>query len=141
MLLPETSDYLIMKNKLAAAIAAAALSSIPAWAHHAFSSEFDIRKPIHLAGVLTEAEFVNPHAWLHVAVKRQDGNTDEWLIEAGSPNGLLRRGITKLSLGAGTQVVIDGYAAKDGTLKGSGQDLTLPDGRMLHISGTRVPRL
>ena len=70
--------------------------------------------------MLTEAEFINPHAWLHVAVKGEDGTTKEWIIEAGSPNGLSRRGITKLSVG--TQVVIDGYAAKDGSLKGSGQE-------------------
>jgi Family of unknown function (DUF6152) len=100
---------------------------------------FDINKPIHLSGVLTEVEFINPHAWLHVAVKGEDGTTKEWIIEAGSPNGLSRRGITKLSIPAGSQVVIDRYAAKDGSSMGSGQDLTLPDGRKLHISGTRAP--
>jgi hypothetical protein len=129
----------MMKNRIAASFLCVAFFSIHAWAHHAFSSEFDIRRPIHLSGEVTEAEFVNPHAWLHVSVKGEDGATKEWIIEAGSPNGLLRRGITKLSIPVGTDVVIDGYAAKDGSLRGSGQDLTLPDGRKLHISGTRVP--
>ena len=130
---------MIIRYKIAAAVIGAAFFSIPAWAHHAFSSEFDLKKPIHLSGVLTEAEFINPHAWLHVAIKGEDGTTKEWVIEGASPNGLARRGITKLSIPVGTQVVIDGYAARDGSLKGSGQDLTLPDGNKLHISGTRVP--
>ena len=126
-----------MKNKLAASVIGATFFGIPAWAHHAFSSEFDITKPIHLSGSIDGSRsFINPHAWLHVAVKGEDGTTKEWIIEAGSPNGLSRRGITKLSIPAGTQVVVDGYAAKDGSLKGSGQDLTLSDGSKLHISGT-----
>jgi hypothetical protein len=123
-------------SKIAVSVMAA-LFSVPAWAHHAFSSEFDIKKPIHLTGVVTEVEFVNPHAWIHVAVKDENGKTDEWMIESGSPNRLSGRGITKLTLPVGTQVVVDGYAAKDGTLKGSGQELTLPDGRKLFIAGTR----
>lgn len=69
-----------MKNRIAAAVIGATFFSIPAWAHHAFSSEFDIRKPIHLSGVLTEAEFINPHAWLHVAVKGEDGAAEVWII-------------------------------------------------------------
>ena len=122
-----------MKNTIATGIICAALFSIPAWAHHAFSAEFDVKKPIHFTGILTEVEFTNPHAWLHVAVKGDDGKTNEWMIEAGTPNVLLRRGITKKSIAVGTVVVIDGFAAKDGSFKGSGRDITLPDGRKLFL--------
>lgn len=124
-------------SKFAAMLMGIAALPVPAVAHHAFSAEFDIRKPIHLNGVVTEVEFVNPHAWLHVAVRGEGGKAEEWLIESGSPNRLRGRGITRLSIAPGTQVVVDGYAAKDGSRKGSGQELTLADGRRLFISGTR----
>jgi hypothetical protein len=103
-------------SKIAASVMAA-LFSVPASAHHAFSSEFDLKKPIHLTGVVTEVEFVNPHAWIHVAVKGENGKTDEWMIESGSPNRLSGRGITKLTLPVGTQVVSTGMRPRTGPSK------------------------
>ena len=124
-----------MRSKLAIAVAGAILllAAVPALAHHAFSSEFDVKKPIHFTGVITKVELVNPHAWFHVDVTGPDGKVTSWMIEAGTPNVLLRRGFTKNSVPVGTQVVVDGFQAKDGSFKGSGRDLTLPDGRKLLI--------
>jgi len=124
-----------MGSKLAIAVAGAILLSgaVPALAHHAFSSEFDVKKPIHFTGVITKVELVNPHAWFHVDVTGPDGKVTSWMIEAGTPNVLLRRGFTKNSVPVGTQVVVDGFQAKDGSSKGSGRDLTLPNGRKLLI--------
>ena len=123
-----------MKMKLVAGVfGAALLGSMTAWGHHAFSAEFDVNKPINFRGTLTQVEFVNPHSWFHVDVKGADGKTQSWMIEAGTPNVLFRRGITKRSIPIGTEIVVDGFQAKDGSLKGSGRDLTLPDGRKLLI--------
>jgi len=124
-----------MRSKLAIAVAGAILllAAVPALAHHAFSSEFDVKKPIHFTGVISKVELVNPHAWFHIDVTGPDGKVTSWMIEAGTPNVLLRRGFTKNSVRVGTQVVVDGFQAKDGSSKGSGRDLTLPDGRKLLI--------
>ena len=124
-----------MRSKLTIAVAGAILllAAVPALAHHAFSSEFDVKKPIHFTGVITKVELVNPHAWFHIDVTGPDGKVTSWMIEAGTPNVLLRRGFTKNSVRVGTQVVVDGFQAKDGSSKGSGRDLTLPDGRKLLI--------
>ena len=124
-----------MRSKLAIAVAGAILllAAVPALAHHAFSSEFDVKKPIHFTGVISKVELVNPHAWFHIDVTGPDGKVTSWMIEAGTPNVLLRRGFTKNSVPVGTQVVVDGFQAKDGSSKGSGRDLTLPDGRKLLI--------
>src|SRR5215471_19342458 len=81
----------------------------PVFAHHAFAAEFDAKKPIKLRGTVTKMEWINPHAWIHIDVKKPDGTVDEWMIEAGTPNTLLRRGFTKDSLKAGTEVIVDGY--------------------------------
>ena len=110
------------------------LGCVAAFGHHAFSAEFDVNKPINFKGVLTEVEFINPHSWFHIDVKGPDGKVQSWMIEAGTPNVLIRRGITKRSIPIGTEVIVDGFAAKNGTLRGSGRDLTLPDGRKLLIS-------
>jgi len=114
-------------------IAACLLCAFTATGHHAFSAEFDLNKPINFKGVLTEVEFINPHSWFHIDVKGPDGKIQSWMIEAGTPNVLIRRGITKRSIPIGTEVVVDGFQAKNGTLRGSGRDLTLPDGRKLLI--------
>lgn len=96
---------------------------------------------MHLEGVVSKVEFINPHAWIHVDVKGPDGKVVTWMIEAGSPNVLLRRGITKASVAPGTRVIVDGYQAKDGSLRANGRDITLPDGRKLFLgsSGTGAP--
>ena len=110
------------------------LCTVAAFGHHAFSAEFDVNKPINFKGILTEVEFINPHSWFHIDVKGPDGKVQSWMIEAGTPNVLIRRGITKRSIQIGTEVIVDGFQAKNGTLRGSGRDLTLPDGRKLLIS-------
>ena len=103
-------------------------------AHHAFSAEFDINRPIELAGVITMVEWINPHAWIHVDVKRNDGTIENWAIEAGTPNTLLRRGLRKTDLPIGTEIKVSGFQARDGTPKANGVNVTLPDGRNLFLS-------
>ena len=105
-------------------------------AHHAFSSEFDANRPVKFTGTVTKMMWVNPHAWIYVDVKKPDGTTEEWMIEAGTPNTLLRRGFTKASLQAGTVIKVDGYQSKDGSLRANGRDLTLPDGRTLFVGAS-----
>jgi hypothetical protein len=116
---------------LAAIVAALFLIVIPVRAHHAFSSEFDSEKPVNLEGAVSKLEWVNPHAWIHIDVKGPDGNVETWMIEAGSPNVLLRRGFNKSMLPVGTVIRVKGFAAKGGTRKANGGEMTLPDGRTL----------
>ena len=117
------------------------LAAAPAWAHHAFATEFDISKPVKLQGKVTAMEWINPHAWIHVDVKDSDGAVVNWMIEAGTPNTLFRRGFTKNSLAPGTEILVDGYQSKDGSNRANGRDVTFPDGRKLFLgsSGTGAP--
>jgi hypothetical protein len=110
-------------------------------AHHAFASEFDAKRPVKFKGTVSKMLWVNPHAWIYVDVKKPDGTTEEWMVEAGTPNTLLRRGFTKQSLLPGTEISVDGYQSKDGSRRANGRDLTLPDGRTLFLgsSGTGAP--
>ena len=132
-----------MKGKHFALLTGAGLilAAVPAWAHHAFAAEFDAKKPVHLEGVVSKVELINPHAWIHVDVKAADGKVTSWMVEAGSPNVLLRRGFTKATVAPGTPVVVEGYQSKDGSLRANGRDITLPDGRKLFLgsSGTGAP--
>src|SRR6201993_2147703 len=90
------------------------MTALPAWAHHAFAAEFDASKPVKFRGTVTKMEWINPHAWIHIDVKGEDGKVTPWMIEAAAPNALLRRGWTKNSLPKGTEIVVEGYQAKDG---------------------------
>lgn len=105
----------------------------PILAHHSFPAEFDINRPVQLTGIVTKVEWINPHAWIHVDVKKRDGTTESWAIETGTPNTLLRRGLKKTDLPIGTELKVQGYQARDGTAKANGVNVTLPDGRALQI--------
>jgi len=117
------------------------LNAAPVLAHHAFAAEFDAKRPVQLKGTVSRMEWINPHAWIHVDVKSPDGTVVNWMIEAGTPNTLFRRGFTKDSLQPGTEIFVDGYQAKDGSNKANGRDITFPDGRKLFLgsSGTGAP--
>jgi hypothetical protein len=119
----------------------AALTAKPVVAHHAFNSEFDAKRPVKFKGTVTKMVWVNPHAWIYIDVKKADGSVDEWMVEAGTPNTLLRRGFTKQALQPGTEITVDGYQSKDGSLRANGRDVTLPNGQTLFIgsSGTGAP--
>jgi hypothetical protein len=127
-----------MKRKLAIAAGCTGLlmTAVPAWAHHAFAAEFDAKRPVHLEGILTEVELINPHSWIHVDVKQADGTMVNWMVEAGSPNVLLRRGFNKNTIAKGTPVVVEGYQSKDGSNRANGRDITLPNGQKLFLGST-----
>src|SRR5579863_5802162 len=102
------------------------MAALPAWAHHAFAAEFDADKPIKFTGTVTKMEWINPHAWIRIDVKGADGTVTPWMIEAAAPNSLLRRGWSKSSLLAGTEIVVEGFQAKDGSNRANGSVITFP---------------
>ena len=110
-------------------------------AHHAFAAEFDANRPVRLQGKITRMEWINPHSWMHLDVEKEDGTVESWMIEAGPPGALVRRGWTKESVIPGTEVFVEGYQAIDGALRANGRDVTFPDGRRLFAgsSGTGAP--
>ena len=106
------------------------------WTHHSFSAEFDINKPLNMKGTLVKWEMINPHSWFHIDIEEADGTVVAWAFEGGSPNELIRLGITKNTLAIGTELTVEGYHAKDGTPKGVGRNFTLSDGQRLFLGGS-----
>lgn len=118
------------------------LGSLQLFAHHAFSAEFDVNKPVKLVGTVTKVELVNPHSWIYIDVKGPDGKVVNWAIEGGAPNALFRRGWRKTALPVGTAITVEGFKAKNGQPMANGRDVTFPDGRRLFMgsSGTGAPK-
>ena len=111
-------------------------AAAPVWAHHAFAAEFDIKKPVKLEGKVTTMEWTNPHAWIHIDVIGPDGKVTNWMVECGSPNVMLRRGFTKRSLEAGTELTVEGYQAKNGEFRANGSSVTFKDGKRIFVGGS-----
>jgi hypothetical protein len=122
-------------------VLACVITSPSAAAHHAFGSEFDATRPLLLKGKIVKIEWVNPHTWIHVEIAKPDGTKEVWMVEGGSPNSLLRRGVNKNSFPPGTDVVIDGYQARDHSMRANARNVTFPDGRKLFLgtTGTGAP--
>jgi hypothetical protein len=128
----------LLKSTLGAVVAFALGFAVrPAAAHHAFGSEFDANAPVLLKGKIVKIEWVNPHTWIHVEITKDDGAKEVWMVEGGSPNTLLRRGANKNTFPVGTEVVVDGYQARDHSEKrANARNVTFPDGRKLFLGST-----
>ena len=129
-----------MRTRLLAVVASVGLllAAVPAWAHHAFAAEFDQNKPIKVRGLVVKWELTNPHSWIHIDVKGNDGKVVTWMIEGASPNNLYRLGLTKESLPAGSDITVEGYQAKDGSTRAVGRNITFADGKKFFLGLTEA---
>ena len=126
---------------IGSALVAGLCASAPIRAHHSFAAEFDSAQPVTLVGTVTKMEWINPHAWIHMEVKKPDGKIENWEVETGNPSALIRRGFNRNSLPAGVEITVQGFRAKDGGFRANGRDLTFKDGKKLCVgsSGTGAP--
>jgi hypothetical protein len=128
-----------MKKLWFALLGAVAVQPLGVNAHHSFASEFDANQPISLKGTVTKVEFINPHSWIHIEVTGDDGKKAAWEVEGGTPNTLFRKGINDDTLPVGTELLVEGYRARDGGNRMSGRDITFADGRKVFLSGSAPP--
>jgi len=127
----------VSRRRIAVWAASAGLLFVaPAAGHHSFAAEFDIHRPVKLRGVVTRMDWINPHCWIHIAVKDTDGKLVTWMVEGGSPNALLRLGFNKSALPAGSEVLVEGFQAHDGSNRAVGQFVAFADGRKLFLGGS-----
>jgi len=122
-----------------AAIVALASNSAGVSAHHSFAAEFDFQKPVTLKGVVVQWEMINPHGWITIDVRAEDGKTARWMVETSNPNGLMRLGWTKRSLKPGDEILVEGYLAKDGSNTANAATVTLADGRKVFAGSSGTP--
>lgn len=131
-----------MRTKLFSIAAAAALlvaaAAVQVSAHHSFAAEFDAKRPVKLRGTVVKMEWINPHSWIHIDVKDASGKVERWMVEGGAPNALLRRGWNKNSLPEGTEILVEGFQAKDGANRANGRDITFPDGKKLFVGSSGI---
>jgi hypothetical protein len=131
-----------MRTKLFSVVAGAAfvvaVAAVPVIAHHSFAAEFDAKKPVKMRGVVVKMEWINPHSWIHIDVRKDDGTVERWMVEGGAPNALLRRGWNKNSLPEGTEILVEGFQAKDGSTRANGRDITFPNGDKLFVGSSGI---
>ena len=127
---------MLTKTRIFTALLTTALLPAGAQAHHSFAAEFALDKPVHIEGSVVLMEWVNPHSWLHIDMTQEDGTVVRWKVEGGAPSALLRRGWNRNSLPAGTKVIVDGFQARDGSLRANARDIQFPDGRILNLGSS-----
>ena len=127
------------RHLLPALAAAAGLATGNAFAHHSFAAEFDVRSPVEFKGKVVKVELINPHSWIHVETTSKDGVKEVWMVEGGSPNVLLRRGINKSSIPVGSELKVEGFQARDKAKRAVGRTITFADGKSLFFDSTAIP--